>query len=409
MDAIVADRVTKTYRIGVGRARVREMLPWPLDRGVARMFPRWWRRNLFNALEDVSVDIASGSSVGVVGHNGAGKTTLLKVVSGVTAPTTGAVRTSGRIGALIDVLVGFHPDLTGRENTYLLGAINGYGRRAMNRRIGQIMEFAEIDRMADTPVKRFSAGMMSRLGFAILVGIEPEVLLIDEVLAVGDAGFQRKCIDWLDGYRSRGGTLVFVSHNLGLVRSMTDRILWLDHGKLVGDGPSDRVLPEYVRTLGRREDEEDRPALRRRRGIQRTMSDRGLNRWGAGGARVQEVRIEEPSANGAGIEIAITYEAPALEEAVFAVGFIDEAGQEIGAAASPAIRVRGGGGTVRCVIRPTPFRAGIYFPVAAILSPAGEVQDRWRLDRAVVVDPAQDATPTDGFGPVAIPSKWSKA
>jgi ABC-type polysaccharide/polyol phosphate transport system ATPase subunit len=409
MQAIEVDRVTKTYRIGVGRARVREMLPWPVDRAVARLFPRWWSRSTFNALEDVSVSVPPGASVGIVGHNGAGKTTLLKIIAGVTAPNRGAVHSQGRVGALIDVLVGFHPDLTGGENVYLLGAIHGLGRRAMAERVGRIFEFAEIDEMADTPGKRYSSGMQARLGFATLVAINPEILLIDEVLAVGDANFQRKCVAWLQEYQEGGGTLLFVSHNLGLVRSMTERILWLDHGKLVGDGEAPEILGRYARAMERRDPSEGRIQATRatRRRTANVMRDRGEYRWGAGGARLEEVNVQEPDENGGDLEIAMTYRNAELDRAVFCVGFVDESGQQIGATASPPLDLEGETGVVRCSIRPAPFRTGIYFPVAAILSPDGRVHDRWRLDRAIVVDGNGDSLVQD-FGPVAIPAAWSE-
>jgi ABC-type polysaccharide/polyol phosphate transport system ATPase subunit len=405
VDAIVAEAVTKTYRIGVGRARVREMLPWPVDRAAARLFPRWWTRDTFNALEDVSVRIERGSSVGIVGHNGAGKTTLLKVIAGVTAPSGGSVRTTGRIGALIDVLVGFHPDLTGEENTFLLGAMHGVGRKAMAARLQTVLDFAEIHELSKTPVKRYSAGMQARLGFAVLVAIEPEILLVDEVLAVGDASFQRKCLQWLDGYRSRGGTLVFVSHNLALVRSMTERALWLDHGQVAGEGRTADVLPEYARTMEQRRDE---VGAQRHKRLGKMVRSQAAARFGAGGARVREVHVDEPDGENGRLEFSIRYEAASLDRAVFAVGFVDESGQEIGAATSPVLSVGGGEGMIHCAIRPAPFRSGIYFPVAAILSPDGKIQDRWRLDRAVIVDRNGETTLADEFGPVEIAATWSE-
>jgi ABC-type polysaccharide/polyol phosphate transport system ATPase subunit len=405
VDAIVAEAVTKTYRIGVGRARVREMLPWPVDRAAARLFPRWWTRDTFNALEDVSVRIERGSSVGIVGHNGAGKTTLLKVIAGVTAPSGGSVRTTGRIGALIDVLVGFHPDLTGEENTFLLGAMHGVGRKAMAARLQTVLDFAEIHELSKTPVKRYSAGMQARLGFAVLVAIEPEILLVDEVLAVGDASFQRKCLQWLDGYRSRGGTLVFVSHNLALVRSMTERALWLDHGQVAGEGRTADVLPEYARTMEQRRDE---VGAQRHKRLGKMVRSQAAARFGAGGARVREVHVDEPDGENGRLEFSIRYEAVSLDRAVFAVGFVDESGQEIGAATSPVLSVGGGEGMIHCAIRPASFRSGIYFPVAAILSPDGKIQDRWRLDRAVIVDRNGETTLADEFGPVEIAATWSE-
>jgi ABC-type polysaccharide/polyol phosphate transport system ATPase subunit len=406
MDAIVVERATKTYRMGIGRGRIREMTPPPFDRLFRRLFPNWWLRDTFNALEDVSITVPPGGSVGLVGPNGAGKTTLLKVISGVTATNEGRVTVSGRIGALIDVLVGFHPELTGEENAYLFGAIHGLSRRQIADRLDRILEFAEIGDLSKTPVKRYSAGMQARLGFATLVAIEPEILLVDEVLAVGDAAFQRKCTRWLDGYRQGGGTLMFVSHNLALVRNMTNTAVWLDHGRVIQEDATEKVLGEYARAMERRDtDTMDRSS--RRRGAQwRAMVDRGLYRWGAGGARVEEFHLDESSAGEAGLEFTISYESKELERAVFCVGFVNESGQEIGAAASPEVNVTKRG-VITCAIRPAPFRSGIYFPVAAILSTDGQVHDRWRLERAIVVDRNGEVGSAQDFGPVEIRATWS--
>lgn len=404
MDIITLHDVVKTYRIGVGRARIREALPPPLDRGVARLFPKWWNKSTFNALEHASLSIPAGSSVGIVGHNGAGKTTLLKVIVGVTAPTSGSVRVTGRTAALLDVVgFGFHQDLTGRENAFLLGAVQGYGRKAMASKVDRVLEFAGLGEMADTPLKRFSAGMISRLAFATLTVLDIDILLIDEVLAVGDASFQRKCMQWLQGYRARGGTLLFVSHNLAVVRNMTERVIWLDHGKVLADGPTEEVLERYGRAMERRGGEDPRF---RRGEVRKYVKSRGMHRWGSGGARVEEVHVGEPEANGSGIHLRITYEAPDLPEAVIAVGFIDESGAEVAATRSPVLPVEGGQGAVGCTIDPIPFRPGLYFPVVAILSPDGRVRDRWRLDRAILVDHRERGL-ADDFGPVGIPSDWA--
>ena len=400
---IALENVTKTYRIGIGRARVREMLPSPLDRLIGRAFPRWWSRDSFDALRDVSLTIPRGTSLGVIGHNGAGKTTLLRVVAGVTVATRGRVAVSGRVAALIDILVGFHPDLTGRENAYVYAALHGLGRRSMASRIERVFDFAEITEYADTPLKRYSAGMSARLGFAIITALDAEVLLVDEVLAVGDADFQRKCVTWLDSYRSAGGTLVFVSHNLALVRSMTERIVWLDHGAVKDDGRTADVLARYATATERRQDAA--PALQG--DIEKLMQSRGLHRWGAGGARLEKAQVWQPEESGA-LEVAITYDADGLSEALFCIGFLDESGREVGGAASPLIKVIGGRGAVQCSIRPLPLRSGVYFPVVGIISSDGVVRDRWRLDRAVVV-PGSDAGLAETVGPVEIPAAWSEA
>ena len=399
MDALVADNITKRYRIGIGRARVREMTPPPLDRLGARLLPNWWTKDTFNALEDVSLSVPVGSSLGIVGHNGAGKTTFLKVVAGVTSPTTGHVQVSGGVAALIDVGVGLHPELTGTENAYLLGSMQGFGRHAMDSYIERIVEFAEIPDLADTPLKRYSAGMITRIAFATVAALEADVLLIDEVLAVGDAQFQKKCASWLADYRTRGGSLVFVSHNLGLVRSMTERAVWLDHGKVLAEGPTPELLSEYGQAMEHRE---ERGPLHK--GVQKLMQSRGSNRWGVGGAHLATVHVDQPSLDAEQVEVQIAYESNGdLTSAVFRVGFIDESGRELGGAVSPALPIANDGGEVSCAM-PLPLRTGIYFPVVSILSTDGQVRDHWRLDRPVVVERS------DGFGealgPVEFGGLW---
>src|SRR5439155_10825640 len=213
------------------------------------------------------------------GHNGAGKTTLLKVLAGVTTPSKGSIDLSGSVAALIDLLVAFIPDLTGRENLFYLASMHGVGRRAMSGRVQRAIDFAELsDELLDTPVKRYSAGMMARLGFATITVLDAAILLIDEVLAVGDALFQRRCIRWLEQYKQGGGTLVFVSHNLSLVRSMTQRVLWLHQGELIGDGTAASVIPEYVKALELRDSES--ATFRPGKGADKLILARGLYRWG---------------------------------------------------------------------------------------------------------------------------------
>jgi ABC-type polysaccharide/polyol phosphate transport system ATPase subunit len=404
-DSVIStEGISKVFRLGVGRSRVREMLPWPFDRAAGKLFPKWWARNTFTALDDVSFDVPRSSAVGLIGHNGAGKTTLLKVIAGIVSPSAGTVTSSGRIGALVDVLAGSHPELTGRENVYLIASIFGVGRRTMATRMDEILEFAEVTEFADTPLKRYSTGMGARLGFATMTALDVDVLLVDEVLAVGDATFQQKCIRWLDDFREGGGTLLFVSHNLALVRHMTERVVWIDHGRVMADGPTATILPDYARSMERRESEGPSHG---KTGRKKMLRSSGLNRWGSGGIRVGEVNIVDPSADRGGLEVAISYETSELDHAVFCVGFLDESGREIGAAASPPVSLKAEAGAVTCEIRPIPFRAGIYFPVVGILSTDGQIRDRWRLDRAIVVDADGHLQLPDSFGPLEIPATWS--
>jgi lipopolysaccharide transport system ATP-binding protein len=402
MDAIALHDMTKTYRAGVGRARVREMLPWPLDRAVSLLFPKWWRKDTFDALKDVTLSVPTGTSLGIVGHNGAGKTTLLKVIAQVTEPTSGTVEVAGRVAALIDVVVGFHPELTGRENVFLLGAIHGFGRKAMAPRLQRIFEFADVDSHLDTPVKRYSSGMLSRLGFATLTALEVDVLLIDEVLAVGDAAFQQRCVRWLQDFQAGGGTLLFVSHNLGLVRGMTDRVVWINQGQVVADGATADVLAQYATAMEQRQGDD---IARRKNRVRKAMTARGMHRWGLGGAQIESVHIEEPI-NGR-LDVTVSYESEGLREGAFYLGFVDELERELGGALSSVLELENGRGAIRCHIQPVPLRAGIYFPVVAVMAPDGKVADRWRLDRAVVIENDSDGG-LHGFGPVSFGGIWDR-
>ena len=197
------------------------------------------------ALRDVAFSIPRGSAVGIIGRNGAGKSTLLKVLSRITPPTTGEVRLRGRVGSLLEVGTGFHPELTGRENIFLNGAILGMRRREIAARFDAIVAFAEVDRFLETPVKRYSSGMYVRLAFAVAAHLEPEILVVDEVLAVGDAEFQRKCLGKMGEVAGGGRTVIFVSHSMQAVSTLTQRVLLLDRGRCLFDGPTAEGIARY--------------------------------------------------------------------------------------------------------------------------------------------------------------------
>lgn len=198
------------------------------------------------ALDDVSVDVARGEVLGVVGRNGAGKTTLLKILSRITDPTKGEARIWGRVGSLLEVGTGFHPDLTGRENVYLNGAILGMHRAEIARKFDEIVAFSEVERFIDTPVKRYSSGMQMRLAFAVAAHLEPEVLIVDEVLAVGDAAFQQKCLGKMGEVGSGGRTVILVSHNASAITSLATRCLWLEGGRVRDIGEPHAIIADYL-------------------------------------------------------------------------------------------------------------------------------------------------------------------
>lgn len=247
--AIEVEQLSKRYRIGALKPRHDT-----LGAQLARLAS--WRpgrtksgddeSNVLWSLRDLSFDVERGSALGIVGHNGAGKSTLLKILSRVTRPTTGRAILHGRVGSLLEVGTGFHHELTGRDNVYLSGAVLGMSRQEIDAKFDAIVDFAEVERFIETPVKRYSSGMYLRLAFAVAVHLEPEILIVDEVLAVGDAQFQRKCLDKMQDVRAAGRTILFVSHNLPAVTRLCERAILLERGRLIADGPSADVIASYV-------------------------------------------------------------------------------------------------------------------------------------------------------------------
>ena len=200
----------------------------------------------FWALKDVSFEIKQGEAVGIIGRNGAGKSTLLKLLSRITEPTTGSIRLKGRVASLLEVGTGFHPELTGRENIFLNGAILGMSRAEITRKFDEIVNFAEVEKFLDTPVKHYSSGMYMRLAFAVAAHLEPEILVVDEVLAVGDAMFQKKCLGKMQDVSKGGRTVLFVSHNMGAVTSLCRSAIWLNGGRIVRSGPAREIVDGYL-------------------------------------------------------------------------------------------------------------------------------------------------------------------
>jgi lipopolysaccharide transport system ATP-binding protein len=246
MAAVTVTGLGKSYLLGEHTGY--QLLSETLGRRFRTLGRRAARETLW-ALSDLSFEVDPGETFGIVGHNGAGKSTLLKLLSQITKPTTGEIRITGRVGALLEVGTGFHPELTGRENIYLNGAILGMPRAQINKKFDEIVEFAEIAPFIDTPVKRYSSGMYLRLGFSVAAHLEPEVLIIDEVLAVGDTAFQEKCIGRMESVANKGRTVLFVSHNLAAVRKLCSRSMLLSHGTKVAEGPTNEVLETYLSSL----------------------------------------------------------------------------------------------------------------------------------------------------------------
>jgi lipopolysaccharide transport system ATP-binding protein len=277
--AIVVENLSKQYRIGqlhrktTFREALVQLVKHPL---------RPQQTETIWALRDISFRIEEGEVVGIIGRNGAGKSTLLKVLSKITYSTSGKVKVRGRIASLLEVGTGFHEELTGRENIYLNGSILGMQKKEIDAKLDAIVTFAGVEKFLDTPIKRYSSGMRLRLGFAVAAHLEPDILLVDEVLAVGDAEFQKKCLRAMDDLRNSGRTVLFVSHNMAAIENLCPRALWVDNGQIRQDGEAREVIKAYLSAFA---------------GVQQAVFDLGriTTRGGAGGIRY--TRLEFLSAD----------------------------------------------------------------------------------------------------------------
>ncbi|RPJ42588.1 MAG: ABC transporter ATP-binding protein [Chloroflexi bacterium] len=236
--AILLDCVSICYR--VPRERIGTFKEYAI---------RWLQRKVqmvdFWALHDVSLNVRRGEVMGIVGQNGAGKSTLLKLIARVIRPTSGRVVVKGRVAPLLELGAGFHPELSGRENVYLNGSMLGFSREEMDEKIGRIVDFAELHSFIEAPIRTYSSGMWARLGFAVATDTRPDILIVDEILSVGDESFQRKCMDRINSYRESGTTILLVSHTMGLIQDLCQRAAWLNHGHLMAFGEVDEVIREY--------------------------------------------------------------------------------------------------------------------------------------------------------------------
>ena len=308
--ALFVDNLSKEYRLGQQNAR----------RWLGQALPSGKQNSdvLLKALDGVSFGVEQGEVLGIMGRNGAGKSTLLKLLSRITAPSSGQIKQKGRMASLLEVGTGFHPDLTGRENVFLNGAILGMRKAEVRKRLDEIVEFAGVSAFLDTPVKRYSSGMYVRLAFAVAAHLDPEILIIDEVLAVGDAEFQKKCVDKMKSASAgQGKTILFVSHNLAFVQALCPRAILLEQGRLKADGPTADVIQHYIQ------------------GIQ--SSQDSLTRSGNLLAELQSLQMynekDQPSAliqQGQPCSFVLEYHAKqALEQVGVALGFNDMGGQRI--------------------------------------------------------------------------------
>jgi lipopolysaccharide transport system ATP-binding protein len=345
----------------------------------------------FWALRDVSFSVEQGQSIGLVGHNGAGKSTALKLITRILEPTAGSVRTRGRIAALLELGSGFHPDLSGRENVYLYGSLMGVSKRDMEAKLPEIIAFADIGEFIDTEIKHYSSGMYTRLAFAVATAVDPDILITDEVLAVGDEAFARKCMERIYGFRRAGKTIIFVSHALDVVRSLCDVAVWLDHGVQRASGPAGEVIDAYLADVNRKEQERLAAELERtaaegeraapeaeanpfRRGT-RELEITGVQLIGPGGEELASCRTHEP------LTIRLHYHAhQPIDGPVFGLGIYHESGIWIsgpnsGFAGLSVERVDGPG-VIEYTIPALPLLTGRYsLSVAAVDSSQIHVYD----------------------------------
>jgi len=347
--AIVAVELSKVYRRHAQRNQFKTLKSALLTGSVlSDLAPA----ETFTALENVSFEVPRGSTFGVIGENGSGKSTLLKLVAGITKPTRGSLAVAGRVSALIELGAGFHPEISGRENVVINGVMLGLTRKEIDRRFDEIVEFAELADFIDAPVKTYSSGMYMRLGFAVAIHVDPDVLLIDEVLAVGDEAFTRKCLDKLAEFRRRGRTILFVTHTLGLVEKMCDEALWLRQGRALGRGDPKRVVDSYLTYVAGGEDA--RLAEREARDLAaasepgtRPGAEGGLappagsgyrpGRWGSRAVEIRGVRFLDARERerhvfvpGETVSVALDVQArEPLEDFVFGVGLFSAEGTSV--------------------------------------------------------------------------------
>jgi ABC-2 type transport system ATP-binding protein/lipopolysaccharide transport system ATP-binding protein len=247
---------------------------------------------LVTALEEISFKVEKGTTFGIIGENGSGKSTLLKVIAGIAKPTSGRVTTQGKVSALIELGAGFHPEISGRENVFINGIMLGLSKREINEKFEDIVRFAELEDFIDAPVKTYSSGMYMRLGFSIAINVNPEILLIDEVLAVGDASFVPKCLDRIDDFRRRKKTILFVSHDLSTVEKICDRVAWLKAGRVMTIGEGKRVVDAYLQDIAEKQEQAFEARQQEVAAEQKYEEERRENRWGKREVEIKRVVLK---------------------------------------------------------------------------------------------------------------------
>jgi ABC-2 type transport system ATP-binding protein len=352
--AISVSSLSKNFRLYHERNRY---IKAALLRGRRAKYEEFW------ALQDVSFEVAHGATLGIIGSNGSGKTTMLKCLTGIYTPEKGAIKVDGKLAALLELGAGFHPELTGAENIFLNGSILGMSKRDVQNKFASIVEFAGLEKFIDTPVKNFSSGMVVRLGFSIASHVEPEILLIDEILSVGDQDFQRKSSEKIEEFRREGRTIVVVSHSLGLVQQLCKEVIWLDKGQIRQSGPAAEVIAAYTGGSYQPQTERD---------------ESSRNRWGTGDARINSIEllnhdgaIAQVIESNAGAQIRFQISAHTrIESPILRVQITRLNGDVVWATSTQrgtnTMRVLDGAATATLNIESTKLLEGTYFVSAAI-------------------------------------------
>lgn len=390
--AIRVDSLWKNFRLYHERNRY---LKAAMLRGRRARYEEFW------ALQDVSLTVAKGATVGVIGSNGSGKTTLLKCLTGIYTPERGSVHIEGNVAALLELGAGFHAELSGTENIYLNGSILGMSKKEIDNKFDSIVEFAGLEQFIDTPVKNFSSGMVVRLGFSIATHVEPEVLLIDEILAVGDQAFQRKSTEKIEQFRRDGRTILVVSHSLGLVQQLCDTVVWLEKGHVKMTGPASDVISEYTGTTYGNFAREDASSK---------------TRWGSGEAQITQVATLDASEQpidtlSSGGEFRLRLELNShvrIESPVLRVQMETMSGELVWSTTTQrgtaTLRVLDGPAVAVLQIPSLPLADGTYYVSVSITDATGTTEfdhcQHWAKIHVV------GGQPNDG-GVVALPSNWS--
>jgi len=419
MAVIEVEGVSKCFRLQLDRPQSLQ----GLVAGIFRRRPRRSRREVFWALKNVSFDVQAGETLGIIGPNGSGKSTCLKLLTRIIEPTAGTVEVDGRVSALLELGAGFHPELTGRENVFLYGSVLGLRRRDMARRFDDIVDFAELGRFIDVPTKFYSSGMYVRLAFATAVNVSPDILLVDEVLAVGDQSFQARCLDRINELKASGMTIILVSHSLDMVRSLCDRAIWLHRGVLRQNGLTDTVVARYLQDV---QEGEEAAAMAQREAEMgarevdwagdHDATGQQRNRWGSREVEITDVRFLDKDGRerlllntGEPMTVAMRYRArKRIVRPMFGLAVYRNDGFQISGPnnvlAGCDIPFIEGEGEVRYEVEVLPLIEGTYHLTAAVHDAEGvhtyDHHDRLYTFR---VRPGRVA---EHYGAIYVPARW---